>query len=94
MVEINNRINLSIYVPLKECSCLWSPFMNSIFDVLMPYMKLINFETKDLHSPDAKQLKIGGKCVVVNAGEKRFTSPYRLRIELPKLLKEKGLITT
>jgi len=54
-------------------------------------MKHIDFETKNLNSEEARNLNINKKCVVVN-GEKKFTSSFTLKKELPKLLKAKGSI--
>ena len=49
-------------------------------------MKYIDFETKNLNSEEARSLNLRNKCVVVN-GEKKFTSSFSLKKELPKLLK-------
>ena len=60
--------------------------MNRMFIELTPYMKHIDFETKNLNSEEARSLNLHNKCVVVN-GEKKFTSSFSLKKELPKLLK-------
>ena len=56
-----------------------------------PYIKHIDFDTKNLNSEEAKKLNISSKCVVINE-EKRFSSSFILRKELPKILRAKGLI--
>lgn len=73
-------------MPLDLCACEWDKFMNRIFIELTPYMKYIDFETKNLNSEEARSLNLHNKCVVVN-GEKKFTSSFSLKKELPKLLK-------
>jgi len=60
--------------------------MNRIFIELTPYMKYIDFETKNLNSEEARSLNLHNKCVVVN-GELKFSSSFSLKKELPKLLK-------
>jgi len=66
-------------------------FMNRVFIELTPYIKHIDFDTKNLNSEEAKKLNISSKCVVINE-EKRFSSSFILRKELPKILRAKGLI--
>ena len=82
----NGKLKVDIYVPLDLCACEWDKFMNRIFIELTPYMKYIDFETKNLNSEEARSLNLHNKCVVVN-GEKKFTSSFSLKKELPKLLK-------
>ena len=89
--ENNGKLKVDIYVPLDACVCEWDKFMNRIFIELTPYIKLIDYDTKNLNSEEARNLNIRGKCIVVD-GEKRFTSSFVLKRELPKLLKAKGLI--
>ena len=89
--ENNGKLKVDIYVPLDACACEWDKFMNRIFIELTPYIKLIDYDTKNLNSEEARNLNIRGKCIVVD-GEKRFTSSFVLKRELPKLLKAKGLI--
>ena len=95
MLEVNNEVNrklkIDIYVPLDACTCEWDKFMNRIFMVLTPYIKHIDFKTKNLNSNDARRLNIHSNCVVIN-GEQKIPSSVLLKKELPKLLKAKGLI--
>ncbi|UCC18910.1 MAG: hypothetical protein JSV62_12485 [Promethearchaeota archaeon] len=65
--------------------------MNRIFVELTPYIKHIDYDTKNLNSKEARLLNLHNKCVVID-GEKKFTSSFMLKKELPKLLKAKGLI--
>lgn len=85
------KLKVEIYVPLDACACEWDKFMNRVFVELTPYIKHIDYDTKNLNSEEAKQLNLHGKCVVVD-GEKKFSSTFALKKELPKLLKVKGLI--
>ncbi len=89
--QINERLKVDIYVPLNQCACMYEHFINSVFSILMEYMKYIEFETKSLDSDDTKKLNLHGNCVVLE-GTKVITEPYRLKRELPSLLKSKGLI--
>jgi hypothetical protein len=89
--ENNGKLKVDIYVPLDACACEWDKFMNRVFVELTPYMKHIDFDTKNLNSEEAKNLNISGKCVVIN-GEKRFSSSFILKRELPKILKAQGII--
>ncbi len=87
----NDKLLVDIYVPLNACACEWSNFMDRIFAVLTPYIKFIEYETKSLNSEEARNLNLRGNCVIID-GEKKFTTSVALKRELPKLLKEKGLI--
>jgi hypothetical protein len=58
---------------------------------LTPYIKHIDYDTKNLNSDQASQLNLRNKCIVID-GEKIFTSSFTLKKELPNLLKAKGLI--
>ncbi|MFX0073113.1 MAG: hypothetical protein ACFFAO_18700 [Candidatus Hermodarchaeota archaeon] len=86
-----NKINVDIYVPLDACACEWSQFMNLIFTAITPYIKHIKHETKNLNSDEARKLNLRSKCVIVD-GEKKYTTSYALKKDLPKLLAQKGLI--
>ncbi len=87
----SKKLKVDIYVPLDACACEWDKFMNRVFVELTPYIKHIDYDTKNLNSEEARQLNLHSKCVVVD-GEKRFSSTLALKKELPKLLKVKGLI--
>ena len=65
--------------------------MNRVFVELTPYIKHIDYDTKNLNSEEARTLNLRNNCVVID-GEKKFTSSFNLKKELPKLLKAKGLI--
>ena len=96
MIKISNereleKLKVEIYVPLDACACEWDKFMNRVFVELTPYRKHIDYDTKNLNSEEARNLKLYNKCVLKD-GEKRFSSTLALRKELPILLKDKGLI--
>ncbi|MHA1526003.1 MAG: hypothetical protein ACTSQD_03135 [Promethearchaeota archaeon] len=86
-----DKLNIDIFVPLSACSCEWDKFMNGIFTVITPYMKNVDFQTKDLNSDEARNQGVFGNCVVVD-GKTKFTNSNLLRKQLPLLLKERGLI--
>ncbi len=86
-----SKLNVDIYVPLDACACEWSQFMNLIFSALTPHIKYIKYETKNLNSKEARSLNIRSKCVIVD-GEKKYTTSYALKKDLPNLLKEKGIL--
>jgi len=65
--------------------------MNRTFIELTPYMKHIDYNTKNLNSEEARKLNLHNKCIVVD-GDKKFYSSLTLKKELPKLLKAKGII--
>lgn len=85
-----NKLNIDIYVPMDACACEWSQFMNLIFSALTPYIKYIKHETKNLNSEEARKLNLRTKCVIVD-GNKKYTTSFALKKDLPQLLKEKGL---
>jgi len=87
----NNKLHVDIYVPLGVCACQWETFMNSVFQALTEYKDLVQFETKNLQSDEARALNLHGNSIVVD-GEKIITSAYAFKNKLPDLLKEKGLI--
>ncbi len=87
----SEKLNIDIFVPLSACSCEWDKFMNGIFTVITPYMKNVDFQTKDLNSDEARNQGVFGNCVVVD-GKTKFTNSNLLRKQLPLLLKERGLI--
>jgi hypothetical protein len=65
--------------------------MNRVFIELTPYIKKIDYDTKNLNSEEARNLNLHNKCVVIDC-EKKFSSTLALKKELPKLLRAKGLI--
>jgi hypothetical protein len=87
----NNKISVDIYVPLDACACEWDQFMNRAFEAITPYIKHIQYETKNLNSEEARNLNLHGNSIVIN-GSKKFTATYLLKKELPNILREKGLI--
>ena len=89
--ENNEKLKVDIYVPLDACACEWDKFMNRVFVKLTPYIKHIDYDTKNLNSPEARNLNLHSNCIVID-DEKRFSSSFILKRELPKLLKAKGLI--
>ena len=89
--ENNGKLKVDIYVPLDACACEWDKFMNRVFVELTPYIKHIDYDTKNLNSLEARNLNLHNNCIVVD-GEKKFSSSFTLKRELPKLLKAKGLI--
>ena len=86
-----NKLYVDIFVPLNACECVWSQFMNLVFSTLAPYMKHIKFETKNLDSEEARKLNLTGNCVLID-GKKKYITSFALKKDLPKLLKERGLI--
>lgn len=90
-MENNNKLNVDIYVPLDSCACEWDKFMNRVFIALTPYIKHINYNTKNLNSEEARSLNLHGNSIVVE-NEKKYTAVFSLERDLPTLLKEKGLI--
>ena len=86
-----SKLRVDIYVPLNACACEWSQFMNLIFSVITPYIKYIKHETKSLDSEEAREMGLFNKCVIVD-GQKKYTTSYALKRDLPSLLKEKGLL--
>ena len=89
--KATEKLKVDIYVPLDACACEWDKFMNRVFVELTPYIKHIDYDTKNLNSKEARQLDLHNNCVMVD-GKKKFTSSFTLKKELPKLLKAKGLI--
>jgi hypothetical protein len=87
----SNKLYVDVYVPLNACECVWSQFMNLVFSALAPYMKHIKFETKNLDSEEARKLNLTGNCVIID-GKKKYITSFALKKDLPKLLKEKGLL--
>ena len=87
----NDKLLVDIYVPLNACACEWSQFMDRIFAVITPYIKYIKYDTKSLNSEEARDLNLRGNCVVID-GEKKYTTSVAFKRDLPRLLKEKGLV--
>jgi len=91
MDQTNEKLKIDIYVPLDACACEWDKFINRIFETLTPYLKFIDYNTKNLNSEEARNLNLHGKCVVIE-GKKVFSASYLLKKEITNILKEKGLI--
>ena len=91
MDQTNEKLKIDIYVPLDACTCEWDKFINRIFETLTPYLKFIDYNTKNLNSEEARNLNLHGKCVVIE-GKKVFSASYLLKKEITNILKEKGLI--
>jgi hypothetical protein len=85
-----NKLTVDIFVPLNSCSCMYEDFLNRVFSVLMEYMQFINFTTKSLDSEEATKLNLHEKCVVLENG-KLITETYKLKEEIPTLLRARGL---
>ncbi len=90
-IQENGKLKVDIYVPLDACACEWDKFMNRVFVELTPYIKYIDYDTKNLNSVEARNLNVRSKCIVVDR-QKKFSSAFTLKRELPKLLHQKGLI--
>ena len=86
----STKLNVDIYVPMDACACEWSNWMNLIFTALTPHIKYIKHETKNLNSEEARKMNLHGKCVIVD-GEKKYTTSFALKRDLPKLIEQKGL---
>ncbi|MHA1698383.1 MAG: hypothetical protein ACTSWN_06050 [Promethearchaeota archaeon] len=84
---MTRKLKVNIYVPMSCCACDWQGFMDRVFEVLMPYIKEIDFDTKDSSSDEAKKMKLPQQCVVIE-GEV-FISSYRLKSRLPALIESK-----
>jgi hypothetical protein len=91
MEQSDNKLKIDIYVPLDACACEWDKFMNRIFEIMTPYLKYIDYDTKNLNSDEARNLNLHGKCLVIDE-QIIITASYLLKKELPNLLKEKGFI--
>nr|MDO8112435.1 hypothetical protein [Candidatus Sigynarchaeota archaeon] len=78
------KLKVDIYVPTSRCTCDWEGFMNMIFEALMPYIKEIEFDTKNSESEEAKLRKLPIQCIVV--GEEVFNSASSLKAKLPALI--------
>jgi len=87
----SEKLKVDIFVPLDACACEWDKFMNRVFVELTPYIKHIDYDTKNLNSKEARQLNLHNNCIIID-GEKKFSSSFNLKRALPKLLKAKGLI--
>ncbi|TXT53645.1 MAG: hypothetical protein BAJALOKI1v1_2330005 [Promethearchaeota archaeon] len=91
MLENDNKLKVEIYVPLQVCACQWENFINRVFEVITPYIQYIDHQTKSLHSKEAAKRNLFQKCVVIE-GERKITSAYALKRQLPMILKEKGIL--
>ncbi|TXT65724.1 MAG: hypothetical protein BAJALOKI3v1_70026 [Promethearchaeota archaeon] len=91
MSNQNEKVKVDIYVPLQVCACEWENFMNRVFEVLTPYIKYIEHDTKSLHSKKAAKMKLFQKCIIIDE-KKKISSVYALKKQLPKILKERGFI--
>jgi len=91
MEQSDNKLKIDIYVPLDACACEWDKFMNRIFEIMTPYLKYIDYDTKNLNSDEARNLNLHEKCLVIDE-QIIITASYLLKKELPNLLKEKGFI--
>ena len=45
-----DKLKVEIFVPLDACACEWDKFMNRVFMELTPYIKHIDYDTKNLNS--------------------------------------------
>ncbi len=58
-------LNISVFVPLSACSCVFEKFLNRAFDILIPFKEHMDFEVKDIIGPERSQFKIGKETVMV-----------------------------
>nr|MDO8116098.1 hypothetical protein [Candidatus Sigynarchaeota archaeon] len=80
------KLKIDIYVPTSRCACDWERFMNTVFEALMPYLKEIDFDTKNSESDEAKARKLPIQCIVV--GDEVFNSASSLKAKLPALIRD------
>lgn len=80
------KLKVDIYVPTSRCACDWEGFMNVVFEVLMPHLKEIEFDTKNSESDEAKSKKLPVHCIVV--GDEVFNSAGSLKVRLPALIQQ------
>ncbi len=85
------KLKIDIFVPLNVCACMWEKFIERVFNVLSQYIKYIDHETKSLDSEEAHQLNLFQNTIVIDSKIKILDS-FDLKQQLPKILKEKGLI--
>nr|MDO8110930.1 hypothetical protein [Candidatus Sigynarchaeota archaeon] len=78
------KLKVDIYVPMSTCTCEWQGFVDQVFEVLTPYIKEIEFDTKDSASPEAKARKLPSHCIVI--GEYVLASASELKDKLPTML--------
>ncbi|MHA1793321.1 MAG: hypothetical protein ACTSVI_11795 [Promethearchaeota archaeon] len=88
---MTKKLKVDIYVPLSRCACDWQAFMDRVFNVLMPYIKEIDFDTKNSSSDETKKMNLPNQCVRIE-GEV-FTSLQRLKSSLPVLIESKKMNT-
>ena len=58
-------LNISVFVPLSACSCVFEKFLNRAFDILIPYKEFMDFEVKDVVGPERSKYKILRDTVMV-----------------------------
>jgi hypothetical protein len=58
-------LNISVFVPLSACSCVFEKFLNRAFDILIPFKEHMDFEVKDIIGPERSQYNIGKETVMV-----------------------------
>ncbi len=60
-------MNISVFVPLSACSCVFEKFLNRAFDILIPFKEHMDFEVKDITGPERSKFKtnIGKETVMV-----------------------------
>lgn len=67
-----------MFVPLGSCGCAFQHYLDAVFEVLLPYKKLVKFEVKDSLGPEARKYELRGNAIVVD-GTHVFSSPPALR---------------
>ena len=72
--ETNGKLKVDIYVPLDACACEWDKFMNRVFVELTPYIKHIDFDTKNLNSEEAKIIH-SRLCSLLDSPAPSLSSP-------------------
>jgi hypothetical protein len=85
-----SKLKIDIFVPLNACACMYEPFINRVFSVIMEYMQYIDFTTKSLDSEEARALNLHENCVVLE-NNKIIIETYKLKDEIASLLRERGL---
>ena len=67
----SEKLNIEVFVPLDSCTCMFQPFVDQVFEIILPYKQNVKFEVKNVHSAEAKARQILQNVVVVN-GKKKF----------------------
>ena len=87
--EKGKKPKVTAFIPLGQCTCMYSHYMDRVTEIILPYRSVIEFEVKGTDSPEADKYDLLQMAVVIE-GHPKFEKPIIIKNinQLASYLKE------